>query len=418
METRRFSCRIAFRAARGTRREGFTLIELVGVIAVFAALSGVAVPKIIAVSQDARKTNDEKAAVGALRTLTTAQELFRDEDRDGDGIPDYAESLSTLAASGLIDPALGSGEKQGYTFSLISASGLDYTWEAAAVPAAPGKSGDLAFTVNEIGVIAVNPCPPGFEPELSPSGKIRCVKASQSVASAEDSMGIAAIDRANLLGEGQALPIAKSMAGELSALLPAAFDADGDTRLSFSELYDADLLALARQVADRLPSGPGFDTVLGDDAELDALLGRFQARLRRTLDLQPSEIELPSVPVCGLEVDLAPTFELASPHLSFAALNVLRDRIGALHTNPGAGEMTDPNAMNNARRKAALVWHVDQAGRLARSEKLERAASALERIRGRSDGSPAPEDWVAGAAASDVAAAVDDALARILAPAP
>lgn len=52
---------------KGNKQKGFTLIELVVVIAVLAILAGVAVPKFLSITADANKAA-EKADVGAIRS--------------------------------------------------------------------------------------------------------------------------------------------------------------------------------------------------------------------------------------------------------------------------------------------------------------------------------------------------------------
>ena len=129
-------------------QKGFTLIELMIVIAIIAIIAAIAIPNLI----EARKGSNEAAAIGALRTLTTAQALFREGDKDKDTTLDYATGLAELKTANLIDGVLGSGTKQGYQFVITSTS-AQFTWSATASPAAPGKSGDRYFFVDESGVI-------------------------------------------------------------------------------------------------------------------------------------------------------------------------------------------------------------------------------------------------------------------------
>jgi type IV pilus assembly protein PilA len=129
-------------------QKGFTLIELMIVIAIIAIIAAIAIPNLI----EARKGSNEAAAIGALRTLTTAQALFREGDKDKDTTLDYATQLSELKTTNLIDGVLGSGTKQGYVFDVTSSS-AQFTWSATARPAAAGKSGDRYFFVDESGVI-------------------------------------------------------------------------------------------------------------------------------------------------------------------------------------------------------------------------------------------------------------------------
>jgi len=127
--------------------QGFTLIELMIVIAIIAIIAAIAIPNLI----EARKGSNEAAAIGALRTISTAQSLYREGDRDGNGVLDYATSLAELNRRNLIDPVLGGGTKQGYLYTIVGAD--NFVWSSTASPVTPGKSGDRYFFVDESGVI-------------------------------------------------------------------------------------------------------------------------------------------------------------------------------------------------------------------------------------------------------------------------
>jgi prepilin-type N-terminal cleavage/methylation domain-containing protein len=131
------------------KNSGFTLIELMIVIAIIAIIAAIAIPNLI----EARKGSNEAAAIGALRTLCTAQSEFREQDKDKNSVLDYATALTQLANTNLIDSVLGAGTKQGYVFTLPTSPDSRYQWSCQAVPANPGKSGDRSFFVDESGVI-------------------------------------------------------------------------------------------------------------------------------------------------------------------------------------------------------------------------------------------------------------------------
>jgi prepilin-type N-terminal cleavage/methylation domain-containing protein len=131
------------------RNKGFTLIELMIVIAIIAIIAAIAIPNLI----EARKHGNEAAAIGALKTICTSQTLFREGDKDKDNDLDYG-SITELSTSGLIDEVLGSGTKQGYIFECEPHSTQPtFLWAAVANPAVPGTTGDRSFCTNQGGVV-------------------------------------------------------------------------------------------------------------------------------------------------------------------------------------------------------------------------------------------------------------------------
>jgi hypothetical protein len=101
----------------------------------------------------------ETAAIGALKTIGSAQALFREADKEGDGNLDYGtlQELRDAGRTGLIDSVLGSGTKQGYLFDVrYSVSTSEFLWFATARPILPdfdrGGDGDRYFATNHEGV--------------------------------------------------------------------------------------------------------------------------------------------------------------------------------------------------------------------------------------------------------------------------
>ncbi|MBI3725460.1 prepilin-type N-terminal cleavage/methylation domain-containing protein [bacterium] len=130
-------------------RLGFTLIELMIVIAIIAIIASIAIPSLLS----ARKHGQEASAIASLRTVNTQEVLFRDGDKEQDGNQDYG-MLSELSNTGLIDSVLGSGTKQGYLFQAgYSFTTSEFLWFAVANPALPGSTGDRYFEVATAGVI-------------------------------------------------------------------------------------------------------------------------------------------------------------------------------------------------------------------------------------------------------------------------
>lgn len=95
-----------------------------------------------------RSRVNEVNAIGALRTIGLSQEVFREQDKERDGVLDYG-TLEELAAADLVDPILGAGTKQGYFFVVgPSTTTPELRWFAAAGPAIPGTTGKRWFFAN------------------------------------------------------------------------------------------------------------------------------------------------------------------------------------------------------------------------------------------------------------------------------
>ncbi len=67
------------------RNSGFTLIELMIVVAIIAIIAAIAIPAILR----ARISGNETSAVGTLRTLVTQENMWHKQDTDGNATNDY-----------------------------------------------------------------------------------------------------------------------------------------------------------------------------------------------------------------------------------------------------------------------------------------------------------------------------------------
>jgi len=139
-------------------QRGFSLLELLIAMAIMMVIAAIAVPHL----RRARITANEAAAVHNLRLLQDAENTYSITYPDRG----YSCSLNELGpapagekvsqqAAGLIDEALASGKRNGYSYRLndcdASSPGGTYTVEAA--PQVQNSTGVLFFCANQSGTM-------------------------------------------------------------------------------------------------------------------------------------------------------------------------------------------------------------------------------------------------------------------------
>lgn len=124
------------------KRYGFTLVEIMIVVAIIVLLAAVSIPGLLR----ARLNANEAAAIASLKTISWAAQTYRISNS---GYPGNLSELSTSAPQ-YVDAVLGSGVKQGYNFTLI---GEVDSFNATAEPVTPNGTGVRSFFVDTSGVI-------------------------------------------------------------------------------------------------------------------------------------------------------------------------------------------------------------------------------------------------------------------------
>jgi type IV pilus assembly protein PilA len=139
------------------KQKGFSLIELLIVVAIILIIAAIAIPNLLR----SKMAANEASAVGSIRTINTAEVTYNSTWGVG-----YATALTNLggavgcAATSttacLIDPVLSAGTKSGYTFAAVgnnTVGGVTNAYEVNGTPQTYQTTGTRAFCSDQSGVI-------------------------------------------------------------------------------------------------------------------------------------------------------------------------------------------------------------------------------------------------------------------------
>lgn len=141
--------------------KGFSLIELLIVVAIILIIAAIAIPNLLR----SRIAANQASAVGSMRIINTAEITYSSSYGVG-----YSTTLAqlgppasgpvTTSAAGLLDSVLAGGTKSGYSFSytptIPDTSGRWNGYDVTASPISPGQTGSAYYFTDQTHVIRAN----------------------------------------------------------------------------------------------------------------------------------------------------------------------------------------------------------------------------------------------------------------------
>lgn len=109
--------------------KGFSLLELLIVVAIILIIATIAIPSLLR----SRQAANESAAVASVRTVTTAEITYLSSSGG------YYGNINYLVTAGLLDTGF-NGIKSGYNYG-ITTNGMDYTINAEPASTNNGRYG-------------------------------------------------------------------------------------------------------------------------------------------------------------------------------------------------------------------------------------------------------------------------------------
>ena len=150
------------------KQKGFSLIELLIVVAIILIIAAIAIPNLLR----ARMAANEASAVGTMRTITTAEVTYQSTyllgfaplaNLGGTAAACAVAGGATSAQACLVDNAIVGGTKSGYKIATPVPAAIgtpaapNNTFLATAAPVAAAQTGTSTFCTDQSGVVRKDP---------------------------------------------------------------------------------------------------------------------------------------------------------------------------------------------------------------------------------------------------------------------
>ena len=136
------------------KQKGFSLIELLIVVAIILIIAAIAIPNLLR----SRIAANEASAVGSVRTLNTAEVTYASTypNLGFVALASLGGAGGASSAAGLLDNVLASGAKSGYNFTVTPSGGTPNTQYTTNGDPQSAQTGQRHFFSDQSGVIRFN----------------------------------------------------------------------------------------------------------------------------------------------------------------------------------------------------------------------------------------------------------------------
>ncbi len=139
-----------------TTERGFTLVEIMIVVAIIALLAAIAIPNVLR----GRTTANETASIGNMRALMSSLEMFRSVNNVYPLTANWQANMYTNATPAFGPPSFNNGMAgatvQGFNYTYV---GTISTYTIDSVPLTPLTTGTRRFRASETGLVRHCTCP-------------------------------------------------------------------------------------------------------------------------------------------------------------------------------------------------------------------------------------------------------------------